>query len=113
MHVTLRDDDDQFMNVQVVDSAINCVYDIFAVTPEEFSLIFEPGADVAFIDEVCDRHDAAKLDAVFSRIWQRRIRKCEAVGIHGILFYELAVKKQLYPTRRDEEATNPDRTRLR
>lgn len=103
----------QFMNVQVIDGAVNCVYDIFAVTPEEFSLIFAPGTDIAFIDEVCDRHDAAEVDAVFSRIWGRRVRKCDAVGIHGTLFYELAMKKQFYPTRRDEEAVIPDRIRRR
>ena len=56
---------------------------------------------------------APELDAAFSRIWQRRLRKSEAVGIHGILFYELEAKKQLYPTRRDEEAINANGTPLR
>jgi hypothetical protein len=103
----------RFLNIQVIDGAVNCVYDIFAATPEEFSAIFTPDTDVAFIDEVCERHEAAELDAIFNRIWQRRVRKREAIGIHGILFYELAVKKQFYPMRRDEEAVNPDGTRLR
>ena len=35
------------------------------------------------------------------------------MGMHGVLFYELDHKKQYYPTRRDEEAVNPDRTALR
>jgi hypothetical protein len=35
------------------------------------------------------------------------------MGIHGILFYELEYKKQYYPTRRDEEAVNPNGSRLR
>jgi hypothetical protein len=43
----------------------------------------------------------------------RRIAKKEAMGIHGLLFYELEDKKVYYPTRRDEEAINPDGTRLR
>jgi hypothetical protein len=38
-------------NIQVIDGAENCVYDIFAATDEEFSLIFPRGQDVAFIDE--------------------------------------------------------------
>jgi len=44
---------------------------------------------------------------------QRRIRKREARGIHGIIFYELAEKMAYYPTRKDEEATNPDGSNLR
>ena len=100
-------------NIQVVDGAENCVYDIFAVTDEEFALIFEAGTDIAFIDEVYDRGDAASLDAAFNRIWTRRQRKADVQGIHGIIFYELAHKKAYYPTRRDEEAGNPDGTSLR
>ena len=49
-------------NIQVIDGALNAVYDIFAATDE--------GCDVVFADEV-------------------------------------------YPTRRDEEAKNPDGTDLR
>jgi len=100
-------------NIQVIDGAENCVYDIFAATDEEFSLIFPLGQDVAFIDEVMERGPEDVLDATFSRIWNRRVPKSEAIGIHGLLFYELDEKKQYYPTRRDEEAVNPDGTRLR
>jgi hypothetical protein len=100
-------------NIQVIDGALNCVFDVFAATEEEFSLIFPPGQDVAFIDEVLARGPQATLDAAFSRIWSRRVRKSEANGIHGLLFYELEHKKQFYPTRRDEEAVNPDGSRLR
>lgn len=100
-------------NIQVIDGAENCVYDIFSATDEEFALIFEAGADVAFIDEVCGRGDTSSLDDAFNRIWKRRQRKADAQGIHGILFYELAHKKTYYPTRKDEEAVNPDGTNLR
>jgi hypothetical protein len=54
------------------NGAVNCVYDIFAATEDEFSLVFPPGTDVAFIDEVYDRGDPAALDAAFDRIWARR-----------------------------------------
>ncbi|WP_116812479.1 hypothetical protein [Steroidobacter cummioxidans] len=100
-------------NIQVIDGANNCAYDIFAATEEEFSLIFPAGQDVAFIDEVISRGPADALDAAFLRIWQRRLRKPDAVGIHGLLFYELEYKKQYYPTRVDEEAENPDGSKLR
>lgn len=104
-------------NIQVIDGAVNCVYDIFAASDEEFGLIFPPGQNVAFIDEVCARAGNAALDealdAAFSRIWDRPVAKSEADGIHGILFYELEEKKAYYPTRRDEEAINPDGSLLR
>lgn len=100
-------------NIQVIDGGDNCVYDIFAATDEEFGLIFPPGQDVAFIDEVVARGPEGALEGVFARIWQRRLRKAEVAGIHGVLFYELEHKKQYYPTRRDEEAENPDGTKLR
>ena len=100
-------------NIQVIDGALNAVYDIFAATDEEFALIFPIGEDIAFIGEVLARGYEKELDEVFARIWRRRIQKCDVVGIHGTLFYELDHKKQYYPTRRDEEARNPDGSQLR
>lgn len=104
-------------NIQIIDGADNCVYDIFAATDEEFDLVFPHGTNIAFIDEVTSRHSGirnkSKINEAFNRIWSRPVKKSEAMGIHGILFYELEGKKQYYPTRRDEEAINPDGTRLR
>lgn len=100
-------------NVQVIDGAINCVYDVFAVTDEDFALIFPAGQDIAFIDEVIARDPEGEIDAAFGRMWKRRIPKLQANGIHGLLFYELEHKKQFYPTRKDEEAVNPDGSLLR
>jgi hypothetical protein len=100
-------------NIQIIDSALNSVYDIFAATDQEFALIFPGDQDIAFIDEVMARGPAQDLEDAFERIWQRRIPKREAVGIHALLFYHFEEKKQFYPTRKDEEARNPDGTKLR
>jgi len=100
-------------NIQVIDGAENCVYDIFSATDEEFALVFPNGTDVAFIKEVYTNGDGQLLDAAFKKIWQRRVKKATAQGIHGILFYELEKKKAYYPTRKDEEAINPDGSNLR
>jgi hypothetical protein len=100
-------------NIQVIDGAVNSVYDIFQATEEEFSLIFPSGEDVAFIDEVYQRGPGKELAVAFERIWKRRIRKRDAMGIHGLLFFELDVKMKYYPTRRDEEAINPNGSLLR
>jgi hypothetical protein len=100
-------------NIQVIDGAVNCVYDIFQATDAEFSAIFPESEDVAFIDEVYARGSKELLDQAFNAIWARRIPKSEAQGIHGLLFYELEAKKVYYPTRRDEEACNANGSRLR
>lgn len=100
-------------NIQIIDGAENCVYDIFSATDDEFQLIFPDGTDVTFIDEVYARGDKSALDAAFDKIWQRRVKKSDAKGIHGTIFYELDKKKVYYPSRKDEEAINPDGSRLR
>ena len=100
-------------NIQVIDGASNSVYDIFAATDEEFDLIFLPGTDIAFIDEVVTAVDAAALNLALDSIWSRRVAKKDAMGIHGMLFYGLEKKKPYYPSRRDEEAANPDGSALR
>lgn len=100
-------------NIQVVDGAENSVYDIFGATDEEFALIFPGGQDIAFIDEVMARGPEKTLDEAFTRIWSRRVLKRDAMGIHGTLFYELESKKQYYPTRKDDEAVNPNGSPLR
>jgi hypothetical protein len=102
-------------NIQVIDGAENTVYDIFAASDADFALIYPPGEDVAFIDEVIAKHKGRKshLNAALRRIWKRRIKKRDVLGIHGILFYELPNKKAFYPTRRDEEASNPGGRLLR
>lgn len=100
-------------NIQMIDGADNAVYDIFAATDDEFSLIFPSGTDVGFIDEVYQRHPSTMLDAAFAEIWKRRVSKRLATGIHGILFYECEHKKSNYPTRRDEEAVNANGAPLR
>ena len=100
-------------NIQVIDGADNCVYDIFAATAEEFALIFPTGQDVAFIEEVLARGPEMQIGEALTRIWDRRIPKSEAMGINGLLFYELNHKMQYYPTRNDEGALNPDGSLLR
>ena len=102
-------------NIQVIDGAVNCVYDIFQATQQEFDVIFPNGTDIAFIDEVMATNEMAKADLVetLNRIWTRPITKKDANGIHGILFYELENKKQYYPERIDSLARNPNGTKLR
>jgi len=100
-------------NIMVVDGAENCVYDIFAVGDDDFGLIFPSGTDVAFIEDIERRPNAESVLEALKTAWSHRIRKCEAAGIHGIVFYQLYDKRKYYPTLRDEEAVNPDGSALR
>lgn len=100
-------------NVQVIDGADNCVYDVYAIDDEGFRCLFPDGQDVAFIDEVLARGDPDRLDAVFERLWKRRMPKHEINGLHGLLFYGLEHKKAYYPDRTDAGAINPNGSRLR
>jgi len=100
-------------NIQIIDGADNCVYDIFSATEEEFALIFPVETDIAFINEVYEKGNPEKLDSAFIQIWKRRVSKKDAMGIHGILFYDNEHKKIYYPNRKDEAACNPDGTKLR
>ena len=51
-------------NIQVIDGAVNCVYDIYSATDEEFSLIFPSGTDILTPDvrlSPCDRLPTAHI----------------------------------------------------
>jgi hypothetical protein len=100
-------------NIQIIDGAENTVYDIFAAPEGVFDLVFPAGTDIAFIEEIGQRPDAERVFEALGTIWSNRVPKSQAMGIHGILFYELLNKRQYYPTLRDEEAINPDGSLLR
>jgi hypothetical protein len=84
-------------NIQVIDGAMNCAYHVYAVTDEEFLILFpEPGQDIEFIEDVIKRVGENNLEFL-SNVWRRRVNKPDAIGIHGTLFYELTYKKKYYP----------------
>lgn len=97
-------------NIQVIDGAVNCVYDIFEVSDDDFSQLFGNEADIAFAEDFEGRND---LLPVFERIWHARVPEARAHSIHGTYFVGLEHTKAYYPSRRDEEAVNSDGTRLR
>lgn len=91
-------------NIQVIDGASNCTFSIFQATDEEFALLFpEPGQDMQFAEDFAR---LPEIDGALSRIWERPIRKRDAQGIHGTLFYELGRYKKFYREKR-EDAVDP------
>ena len=80
-------------NIQIIDGSLNCSYDIYQATDEEFQFIFpNNGQDIQFIEDIADTKE---MRVIFNNIWNRRVDKKESVGIHGTLFYEMEYKKIL------------------
>jgi hypothetical protein len=100
-------------NIQVIDGALNCVYDLFAASDDDYSLLFPNGTDIALAEDFEDRRDVERIAVALERLWLNRVPKAQAMGIHGILFYQLQEKRRYYPTLKDEEAGNPDGSKIR
>lgn len=99
--------------IQVIDGAENCVFDIFTCSESDFALLFPDGTDIAFAEELETRQDSELVRKALARLWGGRARKPEVQGVHGTLYFGLAHKRKYYPTLRDEEAVNPDGSKLR
>lgn len=99
--------------IQVIDGADNCVYDVFASSAQDHALLFPDATDIAFAEDLRMRPDRDEVALALARLWANRVPKTQASGIHGTIFFGLSEKRKYYPTLRDEEAVNPDGTRLR
>lgn len=90
-------------NIQIIDGACNCTYDIFAVSDEEFDQIFPNGQDIEFAEDFFERLGEDAATAVITPVWARPVAKVDVAGIHGTLFYQLLKKKRYYPTKKSSE----------
>jgi hypothetical protein len=89
-------------NIQVIDDAVNARYAIYAVTDDEFALLFPgEGQDVEFIEDIVDRIGEDRTGDLMGPIWERVIQKPQVSGIHGTLFYGLAEKRKFYENKRE------------
>jgi hypothetical protein len=70
-------DENEMKNIQVVDGALNCVYDIFQASDDDFAQIFGNESDIAFGEDFQGRDD---LLPVFERVWRGRVPKVQAQG---------------------------------
>ena len=91
----------------MIDGAQNCTFSIFQATDEEFSLIFPgPGQDMEYAEDLEARQIVRRFFRALSAVWERPIRKQEALGIHGTLLYQLERYKQWYPEKREDAVTS-------
>src|SRR5262245_57255948 len=90
-------------NIQVIDGALNCTFSIFQATDEEFALLFpEAGQEIQFAEDLANLPAQGEVSAALNRIYERPIRKRDARGIHGTLFYGLDYYKRLYRQKRED-----------
>lgn len=87
-------------NIQVIDGASNCTFSIFQATDREFALLFAAGQDIQFAEDL----PHGKVKDALARLWQRPIRKTEAQGIHGTLFFGLPRYRAVFPDKREDSA---------
>jgi len=67
-------------NIQVIDGADNCTYDLYAATEEEFEEIFPNGTNVEFIEDYFDRVGEKRAIEITGNLWKRLVNKGEAQG---------------------------------
>ncbi|MDE1174398.1 MAG: hypothetical protein PW790_12120 [Parvibaculaceae bacterium] len=90
-------------NIQIIDGAQNCTFSIFQATEEEFLLLFpEQDQDIQYAEDLADLPKQNEIDAALKRIWNRPIRKRNAEGIHGTLFYQLERYKAVFRGKRED-----------
>jgi hypothetical protein len=104
-------------NIQIIDSAVNCTFSIFQATPEDFDLLFpEPGQDIQFSEDLASLPHQKAVMTALGKLWERPIKKCDAVGIHGTIFYGLEHYRKIYPGKSeasvDPSAISPAQRRL-
>jgi hypothetical protein len=93
---------DPMKNIQVVDDAANCTFSLFQVNEREFAVLFPaPGQDVQFAEDL-----GPDAKSILAKVWQRPIRKADARGIHGTLFFGLPRYREIFPGKR-EDSVNP------
>ncbi len=91
-------------NIQVIDGADNCTFSIFQATDEEFNAIFPgEGQDIEFSEDMIERLGEENCIKFVAPIWERPIRKSEAMGIHGTLYYEFLNKRKYFPNSKREK----------
>lgn len=91
-------------NIQVIDGADNCVYDVFQVSDETFQLIFpEKNQNIEFSEDLFERLGDEYASRLLEPVWKSRLKKTEVQGIHGTLFYGLLDRKKYFPNKIDDE----------
>ncbi|HTM82511.1 hypothetical protein [Asticcacaulis sp.] len=85
-------------NIQIIDGASNCTFSIFQATPEEFEVLFpEADQDIQFSEDLDSLPEQDRVESAMTALYERPVKKSDAMGIHGTIFYELERYRKVYP----------------
>ncbi|MBT2739992.1 hypothetical protein [Bacillus sp. ISL-77] len=89
-------------NVQIIDGAINSVFEIYNINEEQFNIIFPNGTDVAFTSDFPYLEDHEDFWSLF---YSRRVDKKKVEGIHGTIHLKGSdAVKEDFPNRKETDA---------
>jgi hypothetical protein len=97
-------------NIQVIDSAMNCSFSIYAAADEDFAAIFcQEGQDVEFVEDLVARVGPRRAGQLVLKATDRsqRVDKRKVCGIHGTLFFGFPARKKWYPNKREADLDEP------
>lgn len=88
-------------NVQLIEPAENCAYNIYSMPDEDFELMFPNGQDIEFVEDFWKRLGKKRAGQIYASLNKNLLRKPKIHGIHGTLFVQLRRrKKRLYPNKK-------------
>jgi hypothetical protein len=88
-------------NIQVIDGAMNSIFEIYAIRNDLFARLFPNGADIAFTRELPENLPGIE------KLYARRVPKRKVKGIHGTLHLELSDgDPKFFPMRREINVIN-------
>jgi hypothetical protein len=96
-------------NIQIVDSALNALFDIYQVDADDFFRLFPSNdQEIEFSEDFFER-EGDHAQEIWNRLWKQRLDKNKVVGIHATLFCGMLERKPYFPTKRwDESVVFPD-----
>ena len=89
-------------NIQVIDGAVNSVFEIYAIEDSLFYRLFPNGAEIAFTS------DCPKSDPIWEGLYKIRVLKSQVRGIHGTLHLDLSeANPEHFPNRKESDVYLP------
>jgi hypothetical protein len=92
-------------NIQVIDDALNCLFEVFEASNDDFNLIFPNAQDIEFAGDFVARVGETSATLILDRLWKEPRDKKRIAGVHGTLFYGDANEKRkpFFPTKKEAE----------
>jgi len=91
-------------NIQIIDGAVNSVFEVYEVSDDLFELVFPNNGDIAFLNEVDERFEKVGGDQNWELVYKKQVDKKHILGIHGTLHLTGShCEKDYYPSHKEAE----------